>query len=198
MKRKFKISLSFLFAIFLTVNLNAQPDRFERAKRANETTETKKISIQEATLKAINDIRTKNQYCAKATTPLVWNKDLYNLAKEHSIDMAVNNFLSHDGSGGEYDITAKRLGLNRGSKFYERVNQEKDSRKFLSGELVLAVEKNSLQTPKDVINFWMKKENNCKVIMDPRFVNVALSKVISNKSGKAYWTLLLLGGEQKK
>jgi uncharacterized protein YkwD len=196
MKVKFKQNLLAFLTLFFALNLNAAQDRFEKATLPK--TENKKISIQEATLKAINQIRTKNQYCAKATTPLAWNKDLYNLAKEHSIDMAVNNFLSHEGSGTDYDVTAKRLGLKRGSKFYERVNQEKDSRKFLSGELVLAVDKKILKTPKEVINFWMKKENNCKVIMDPRFINVALSKVISNKTGKAYWTLLLLGGEQKK
>ena len=207
MHHSLKKNLFFIIFFALTININATQDRFEKAKVAktdiNSSIQTstaplnKKISIKEATLKAINEIRTKNQYCAKATKPLIWNPALYEIAKEHSIDMAVNNMLSHDGSGGEYDLTAKKLGLKRGSKFYERVNQEKDSRKYLSGELVLAVNANGLKTPKEVLQYWIKKPNNCKVIMDPRFVNIALSKVISKSNGKAYWTLLLLGGEQK-
>ena len=199
-----KRTIFFLILFALTTNINAAQDKFEKAQRAitetNNSTQlptNRKISIKEATLKAINEIRTKNQYCAKATKPLVWNQTLYEIAKEHSIDMAVNNMLSHDGSGGEYDLTAKKLGLKRGSKFYERVNQKKDSRKYLSGELVLAANANALKTPREVLQYWIKKPNNCKVIMDPRFVNVALSKVISKSNGKAYWTLLLLGNEQE-
>ena len=188
----------------------ANVDKFERATNLIKSTNTysqgqtnitnnssKKITIKEATIKVINSLRQSNQMCAKATTPLVWNQALYTVTKEHTVDMASNNLLSHDGSGKDTDITAKRLGLNRGSHFYERVNQKKDSKKILSGELVVSVSANSYKTPKAVLNYWINRPNDCKVIMDPRFSDVALSKVINIKNGRAYWTLMLAGRNKK-
>lgn len=188
----------------------ANVDKFERATNLIKSTNTysqgqtnitnnssKKITIKEATIKVINSLRQSNQMCAKATTPLVWNQALYTVTKEHTVDMASNNLLSHDGSGKDTDITAKRLGLNRGSHFYERVNQKKDSKKILSGELVVSVSANSYKTPKAVLNYWINRPNDCKVIMDPRFSDVALSKVINIKNGRAYWTLMLAGSNKK-
>jgi uncharacterized protein YkwD len=161
------------------------------------TPSSKKITIKDATLQAINSLRAMPQICAQPTTPLVWSESLYNAAKEHALDMAVNNMLSHEGSGTNTDITAKKLGLNRGSHFYERVNKEKDSKKALSGELLLAVSANAMKTPKEVLNYWINRSNDCKVIMDKRFSKVALSKVINNKTQKAYWVLLLAGARAK-
>jgi len=158
----------------------------------------KKLTISEATLKAINSVRMKNQTCAKAANALNWNKPLYEIAKEHSIDMAVNSKLSHTGSGTLTDKTAQRLGLNRGSYFYERVNQKKDSKKYLSGELIIRTDLASLKSPKDLINYWISKPSSCKTIMDPRFTDVALAKVVSNKEQRAYWTLMLMGPSVQK
>jgi len=153
----------------------------------------KKITIKEATLQAINSLRARNQICARATTPLAWDERLYSFAKEHAIDMAMHNFVSHEGSGQASDATAQRLGLKRGSHFYERVNQEVNSKKTLSGELVLAVSANSMTRPKDVLHYWINREKDCQVIMDSRFKKVALSKVINKQTNKAYWVLLLAG-----
>ncbi len=156
-----------------------------------------KISIKDATLKAINTIRARNQFCAKATTPLKWSQTLYEAAKEHSIDMAVNNFVGHDGSGKKEDLTAQKLQLNRPSHFYERVNQAKDSKRILSGELVIAISNDTIKTPKALFNYWMRKSEDCKALMDPRFKSVALAKVVNKNTNKAYWTLLLAGEELK-
>jgi len=157
----------------------------------------KKLTIADATLKAINSVRLKPQICSKATTPLRWNKNLYEITKEHSIDMAVNNKLSHIGSGTQTDRTAISLNLKRGSYFYERVNQKKDSKKILSAELIIRTDKNSLKSPKQLINYWVQQNSSCKVIMDSRFSDVAMAKVISNKDNKAYWTLMLIGTRKK-
>ena len=166
---------------------------------SNSTLQKKsKLTIAEATLKAINSARAKNQTCAKATSALRWNPALYQKTKEHSIDMAVTNKLSHIGSGTQTDITAINLELKRGSHFYERVNQKKDSKKILSAELIIRTEQSSLKSPRDLINYWITKPNDCKVIMDSRFTDVALSKVISNKDNKAYWTLMLIGNQKTK
>jgi len=173
-------------------------DRFEKAKRVqNNTSVTTKMTIAQATLKAINDVRAKKQICSKPTNLLRWNAQLYVYAKEHSIDMAVTNKLSHDGSGTKTDKTAIRLNLNRGSHFYERVNQQIDSKKILSGEVIIRSSKTLLKGPKELINYWVKNPKDCKVIMDSRFSDVALAKVISNKDNKSYWTLLLAGARKK-
>jgi uncharacterized protein YkwD len=212
-----KITFISSMLIATTLSYGAYGDKFERADSANNpamnlantTTNSNvsqtytpkvqkiKVSIKDATLKAINKIRTQNQFCAKATRPLIWNEGLYRVTKEHTIDMAANSMLKHDGSGRETDITAKNLGLNRGSHFYERVNQKEDSKKILSGELVVSVSLDSYQTPKEVLNYWINRPNDCKVIMDPRFSDVALSKVINRKTSRAYWTLMLAGRNKK-
>jgi len=80
--------------------------------------------------------------------------------------MAVNNKLSHIGSGTQTDRTAISLNLKRGSYFYERVNQKKDSKKILSAELIIRTDKNSLKSPKQLINYWVQQNSSCKVIMD--------------------------------
>ena len=156
-----------------------------------------KLTISEATLLAVNSARIKPQVCAKPTKQLKWNQGLYQVAKEHSIDMAVNGKLSHNGSGTKTDVTAKRLKLKRGSFFFERVNQKPYSKELLSGELVIRSDTKSLKSPKDLIQYWIKKPKDCKVIMDSRFTDVALAKVISNKDNKAYWTLMLMGPRKK-
>ena len=175
-----------------------QADKFAPAQTTPIAASTKKLTISEATLKAINGARTKNQICAKATNAINWNKPLYEIAKEHSIDMAVNSKLSHNGSGKLTDKTAQRLGLQRGSYFYERVNQKKDSKKYFSGELIIRTDLASLKSPKDLINYWISKPSSCKTIMDPRFTDVALAKVVSNKEQRAYWTLMLMGPSIQK
>jgi len=206
-----------ILLISATLLLNASPydDKFEKAKTEIKNTQApaiesappatqqipstpvKKISIKDATINAINKLRSQPQICSsKPVRALIWNPYFYQIAKEHSIDMAVNGKVQHDGFGGETDLTAKKLGLKRGSKFYERVNQKIGSKDLLSGELVIATSKEFYKTPKEILNYWINKPKDCKVIMDPRFSDVALSKVISNKNGKAYWTLILVGKRQ--
>ena len=203
------MKLSYLYSLvaLVTVINAANGDKFEKASTAiksasavtttNESKPAKKITIKDATLKAINALRTTNQACAKATKPLIWNEALYKVTKEHTVDMAANSMLKHDGSGKDTDLTAKRLGLSRGSHFYERVNQKVNSKEILSGELVVSVAANSYKSPKAVLNYWIHRPNDCKVIMDPRFSDVALSKVINTKTGRAYWTLMLAGRNKK-
>ena len=190
-------------------NLQATKDDFTKAtQKINQvqantppkipanTTVKKKLTIAEATLLASNSLRSKPQICSKATKQLRWNKGLYQVAKEHSIDMAVNQKLAHDGSGLKEDTTAQRLSLKRGSHFYERVNQKENSKEILSGELVTR-SNISLKSPKDLLNYWIARPADCKVIMDARFTDIALAQVISNKDNKTYWTLMLVGPRKK-
>ncbi len=156
-----------------------------------------KLTIEQATLKAINEARSKNQICSKAVKPLRWNKTLYYRAKEHTIDMVVTKMLKHNGSGQATDKTAKKLGLNRGSFFYERVNQKIEDKTLYSGELIIRTSESTLKSPKELINYWIKRPNDCKVIMNTTFSDVALAKVISNTDNRAYWTLLLAGAKKK-
>jgi len=160
-------------------------------------TQGNKLTISQATLKAINEARGVSQICSKAVAPLRWNKTLYYRAKEHAIDMAVTKKLQHNGSGLNSDKTAKNLALKRGSYFYERVNQKINDKTLYSGELIIRTSESALKSPKDLIAYWVKKPKDCKVIMDPKFSDVALAKVISNKDNRAYWTLLLAGAVNK-
>ena len=194
----FKYTITLLAIVSTIVNAQPNQDEFVKAtSSATVSTTAKKMTISEATTIAINEVRAKPQICAKAAPALKWNETLYQIAKEHSIDMAVTGKLTHNGSGGPTDKTAKKLGLRRGSFFYERVNQKKDSKALLSGELIIRTDKASLKSPKDLINYWVKMPQNCKVIMDPRFTDVAMAKVISNKDNKAYWTLMLMGAKKE-
>jgi len=184
--------------LFAQNQIKAAADSFQKAATpAPAATPTaqkaRKLTIQEAATKAVNSVRTHPQICSKATTPLRWNKHLYNMSKEHSIDMAVTGLLQHNGSGTATDVTAKRLNLKRGSYFFERVNQKVDSKNLFSGELVIRTSLESLSSPKTVISYWVKDPKNCKLIMDPRFTDFAMAKVISNKDNRAYWTLLFAG-----
>ena len=191
-----KHTILLLSVLTSLINANPSQDKFVKAT-SNLTPAAKKMTISEATTQAINEARAKTQICAKAAPALKWNQGLYEIAKEHSIDMAVTGKLSHNGSGGPTDKTAKNLGLRRGSFFYERVNQKKDSKALLSGELLIRTDKSSLKSPKELINYWIKIPQDCKIIMDPRFTDVAMAKVISNKDNKAYWTLMLMGARKK-
>ena len=194
----FKYTITLLAIVSTIVNAQPNQDEFVKAtSSATVSTTAKKMTISEATTIAINEVRAKPQICAKAAPALKWNETLYQIAKEHSIDMAVTGKLTHNGSGGPTDKTAKKLGLRRGSFFYERVNQKKDSKALLSGELIIRTDKASLKSPKDLINYWVRMPQNCKVIMDPRFTDVAMAKVISNKDNKAYWTLMLMGAKKE-
>ena len=202
MRIKILLSSALVVATLGAENLQTTKDNFKKAVQQSKQTQAlsstnkssnRKLTIAEATLLAINSTRVKPQICAKATTQLKWNKGLYQIAKEHSIDMAVNGKLSHNGSGTKTDITATRLKLKRGSFFFERVNQKPYSKELLSGELVIRSNATALKSPKDLIKYWITKPKDCKVIMDPRFTDVALAKVISNKDNKAYWTLMLMG-----
>ena len=193
--------ITLILSILSILYAQNQKDSFQKATTQivsnKKASLEQKLTISQATLKAINEIRSKPQICSKPVKPLRWNQNLYKYAKEHTIDMAVTKKLQHDGSGTKTDLTAKALGLKRGSHFYERVNQKANDKTILSGELVIRSNINALKTPKELINYWIKIPNDCKVIMDPRFSDVALAKVVDNKHKKAYWTLLLAGPRTK-
>jgi len=207
MSIKIIFSSAIIAATLNAQNLETTKDSFQKATLQSTQTQQinatykpskHKMTISQATLLAINNVRLKPQICSKATTPLRWNESLYQVTKEHSIDMAITGKLSHNGSGTQSDKTAKNLGLNRGSYFYERVNQKENSKKILSSELVVRTNKESYRSPKDLINYWIANPKNCKILMDSRFTDVAMSKVISNRDNKAYWTLMLVGTRKKK
>lgn len=165
--------------------IKAQPTQVQPSKS--------KLTIKQAALQAINSVRTHPQICSKPTTQLNWNKHLYNMSKEHAIDMAVTGLLQHNGSGTKTDVTARRLQLPRGTFFYERVNQKIDSKNLLSGELIIRTSVDTLSSPKTILSYWIKNPKNCQLLMDPKFTDFAMAKVISNKDNRAYWTLLIAG-----
>jgi len=205
MYRKHILPIVLTSTLLMAQGSSSSQDRFEKAPNLQQASikqqvvakqqqpTTKKLTIKEAALKAVNSVRTHPQICSKGAKPLQWSPHLYNMAKEHSIDMAVTGLLQHNGSGTKTDITAKRLNLKRGSFFFERVNQKINSKNLYSGELIVRTSLDTLASPKTLIDYWIKQPKDCQLIMNPNFTNFAMAKVISNKDNRAYWTLLLSG-----
>ncbi|HHD74598.1 MAG TPA: CAP domain-containing protein, partial [Nitratifractor sp.] len=80
---------------------------------------------EEKFLAIINYVRTLPINCGDVqgpTTILTWNGSLYSAAKEHSNDIAQNDYLSNSGSGTATDITAYNLGLDSGSTPKQRAS----------------------------------------------------------------------------
>jgi len=147
-------------------------------------------------LRAINSFR-KSTKCGETAPPLRWNKKLYEAALEHSIDMAYNQVVSHDGSGSISDKTSTDLKLKRGSFFFERVKHAGYKQKSAVAELIFRSKKSNFKDPKELIRFWSSRAQDCKAIKNPNFVDVALAKVVNLKDNKAYWTLILAGPKEE-
>ncbi|NPA50476.1 MAG: CAP domain-containing protein [Epsilonproteobacteria bacterium] len=140
-----------------------------------------------AMLQAINEIRSHPQYCGGPAPALRWNSSLEAASKEHSKDMAINNFLSHQGSNTNWDITAKALRISRGSYFYERA-QYHGYRPKMVGETVARVNIRGRGSWPHALKVLMRSPKHCKVIMNPKFTEVGMAEGVTI-NGKTYWTI---------
>ncbi len=130
-------------------------------------------------LKMINDVRTHPQYCSSAQAPLQWNNTLQKAAMVHSKDVALNNMISHNGSGTSLDVASKD-GI--GSRFYERLTYfgYPVKTKMLLGEVLTRTNVKKTRSKKLYANFkralakLLKDPPHCKIIMNPRFNYIAV------------------------
>ena len=144
-------------------------------------------------LSYINQARAKGAKCAPPAPPVKWNSNLESAASSHTKDMAINNFLQHNGSGSEIDVAKKAPNL--GSTYMERIQYFGYSVKpgLLVGEDIartsnkLAKSNKLVPNLKRAINNWINEPVHCKILMNPRFSYVGADA--EQKDGNTYFTV---------
>ena len=156
-------------------------------------------SENEKLLALMNYLRSLPINCGDVQGPatgLVWDEALVNAAQEHSSDMAENNFLSHNGSFKQSDITAYNLGLTRGSTSKERAKNSGFDGKRLRENIVKTLAINGEVGDDDLIagvEKLLNTEGGCRNIVDGYMERVGIAKATNEIDGKnyIYWTQLL-------
>ncbi len=142
-------------------------------------------------LAKINQIRTKGNRCAPATTPLRKNFYLQKAAMMHAKDMALHNFLSHTGSADVTDIAKKSSGA--GSSFIDRIIffGYQVAPNHLVGEniaktIIKKGENNTLtQHFQRALEKMLNDPVHCKILMNPRFQEIGIGVYKGNDA--YYW-----------
>lgn len=129
------------------------------------------LSLYKEMLDSFNEYRASGFFCNDDETdnppvhPLTWNEKLFNAVQEHSIDMAENEFLEHNGSDGS---TAGERIEDAG---YQYINYLHSIKEYL-------------ELPFEPVDYWMDS-SACQYIMSDDYVDMGLAQ----KNG--YWALLL-------
>jgi uncharacterized protein YkwD len=106
-----------------------------------------------------------------AAAPLTWNSQLMHATRDHSSDMAQNNFFSHDSLDG---TTAP-----------QRIKAAGYSSAFV-GENIGAGQPRM----ESVVAHWMHSTDHCKNLMNPKFRNVAVACARNDTAThRVYWTM---------
>jgi len=118
--------------------------------------------------------------------PLAWNDALYKAAYEHTYDMVMNDFVSHDGSGTEYDWTAAVNDLAY-STVADRVEQNGYTGWVAVGENIAAG--TSTDTVEKALEQLMASPGHCANIMSPDYKEVGMAHLYSDTTTYGhYWT----------
>jgi len=136
----------------------------------------------------INDVRRQVAACGETpragVTPdtaaahrpvLVWNPQLAAVAEQHSRAMAELAFFDHTGRDGR------------------RVGQRADAAGYRwrsIGENLAA----GHRTLEDAVRGWLRSDGHCRNLLDARFSEFGLAKVVSERPNdrfRVYWTLVL-------
>jgi len=145
-------------------------------------------------LKYINKVRSKPQYCGKyglfnATTPVQWSDRLYQSAKEHSLDMAINQSFSHKGSGRNSDISGMRYGSTNSTPS-TRASYHRYRGGIVGENIALGYGKEN-SSIRSAIRSWLHSDSHCANLMSPQYRNMGMS-LVENKISKTksyfYWS----------
>ena len=137
----------------------------------------------------INEIRQRVAGCgaARAATvsadapivasrpTLAWNEQLANAAETHSRAMAEQSFFDHTGPDGS------RVAQRASASGYRWRSVGEN---LAAGHRTLA----------DALNGWLRSEGHCRNLLDERFSDFGLARVVStnpNDRFRVYWTLVL-------
>ena len=144
----------------------------------------------------VNTIRQQGATCAPPAAPLAYNSSLERAAQAHAKDMALNNRLSHTGSGTATDPAKSAVGV--GSTHVERIlyfGYPKKEGKLL-GENITYTKFNIVKTQDYMTNFKKAVKNviddrvHCEILMNPRFTDIGMSMY---KSDDRYYFVMNLG-----
>jgi len=173
-------------------NTTEQPSQPVVAPQGQPKAPVSKVSASQRQeyLDLINTVRAETQDCGSLgvfdpVPALTWNVRLDNAAYEHSKDMAQSNIFSHTGSGSATDTTAQHQALGRGSKFYERIEDQGYTHYLSVGENLAA----GYLDPEDVIEGWLESDHHCANLMSPAYREVGMVLVQNEDSEYGtYWS----------
>ncbi len=130
----------------------------------------------------VNSVRTSGTSCGGVAYPAVgalgWDGQLQNAATAHSTDMATNNFFAHLSPTNGTRIGARALAAGYN---YRSV-----------GENIAA----GYTSVNDVMAGWLASQSHCANIMEPIFVDMAVSCKINPASTYQYYWTMTLGKRQ--
>lgn len=117
-------------------------------------------------LSGINQIRAKGCNCGstylKPTTPLVWNDNLADAAREHAHDMYRNNYFNHQSKDGR----------TMQDRFFKVGYNYNGFQSYAIGENIAAGQ----QSIEEVLGGWFKSEGHCKNLMNPAFKEIGIAE----------------------
>ena len=128
----------------------------------------------------VNSIRQKGAVCAPPAPALAYNSSLERAAQAHAKDMALNNKLSHTGSGTATDPAKSAIGV--GSSHVERILYFGYPNKVgnLLGENITYTKFSKSGTEDYFTNFKaaistiMHDRAHCEIVMNPRFTDIGM------------------------
>lgn len=134
-----------------------------------------KPGIQTEVLHRVNALRAQGALCGTAiyaaAAPLTWNPQLLQAAREHSSDMAENDYFSHQRPDG--NSPAQRMRAAGYNSSYV-------------GENIAAGQ----PTVESVVSKWMHSPEHCKNLMNPKFRNIGVACARNDAATYLlYWTM---------
>ena len=152
-------------------------------------------SQKEQMLSYINQIRAKGAVCAPPTGTLSWNNTLEQIAQSHVKDMALNDTVTHAGSGTALDPAKSEVGM--GSTFIDRIKYFGYSVQAgqLVGENLTRINIKSTKSNKFMPNFKKAIQNivndkvHCEIMMNPRFNDIGMA--MFKRGNNYYFTMEL-------
>lgn len=134
-----------------------------------------KQGIQTEVLHRVNALRALGAVCGTTTyaaaAPLAWNHQLLQAAREHSNNMAQNDYFSHQRPDGSSPAQRIRAAGYNSSYVGENI---------AAGQPTVEV----------VVSKWTHSPEHCKNLMNPKFRNIAVACARSDSSTyHLYWTM---------
>lgn len=141
--------------------------------KTQKSTSAGDYALERRVVELVNKARAKARKCGassyRAAPPLAWNNALGQAALTHSMDMALNGFLSHTGSDGSTPGTRASKAGFKWKTIGEDVGQ-------------------GYRTPEDAVQGWLRSEAHCKNIMSPEFREAGAARARSDTL-RTYWAV---------